>query len=280
MGIYEDGINDCSEKVLNDLFVQLSQILKETRLKKQVKENLSEEFKNYFFNQDNRSIFVNNIASQKEEIKLLIRDYYLYLLHTSNVMKEDSILVSTSTSIKIARKFLSHVLKDDKDIAVIFHYFISEPYIYHTFTPWKMENFNEFEKYIKRIIGSPIYDTKGLFPPQTEVAIKGGLFPHNIFGIELHEEKQFIVNPYLFEDYNYICKKLKKIKWLKASRKLTLIDFNYQWIKFGNRSNDIKTIFKYGYIFIDQSSFNKVIKFTNYSDKIFRFSDSYSSEKV
>jgi len=277
--IYEDGINDCSEIVLDDLFTQLSKILKEERLEKKVEENISEEFKNYFLNEANRSNFIKNIDSQQEGNKLWIRDYYLYLLHTSNVMKEDSILVSTSTLISKARNFTSSALKDDKDIAVIFHYFICEPYIYHTFTPWKMEKFDEFEKNISTILGFPTYNAKGLFPEQNEVAIKGGLFPHNIFGIELVKEKKFIVNPHLFVNYNNPTK-LKNIQWSKLDKQLTLIDFNDLWIELGKRSNDIETIFKYGRIFIDQSTFDEVIKDAEYEKKIYRGIDGLFSEEV
>ena len=243
--IYKDGINDCSEIVLDDLFTQLSQILKEKRLEERVEKHISEEFKNYFLNEDNRLIFVKKIDSLKRENKLLIRDYYLYLLHTSNVMKEDSILVSTSTLISIARKFASFALRDNNDIAVIFHYFICEPYICHTFTPWKMDKFEEFEKDIKEEKGFPIYNAKGLFPKQNEVAIKGGLFPQNILGIELLKEKKMIVNPHLFEKYN-----------------------------------DIESIFEYGMILINQSTFYEEVKGTEYSHINHRDSCGFSSEEV
>jgi len=264
---------------LDDLFTQLSKILKEERLEKKVEENISEEFKNYFLNEANRSNFIKNIDSQQEGNKLLIRDYYLYLLHTSNVMKEDSILVSTSTAIKTARTFASPALRND-DIAIIFHYFICEPYIYHTFTPWKMEEFEKFEKAIKEVLNFPIYNTKGLFPKQNEVAIKGGLLPHNILGIELVKEKKIIVNPHLFEDYNIALKKLKNIQWFEVDKHINLMDFNYYKIESWHQSNDIETIFKYGRIFIDQSEFDEVIKLTEYSHKIIIDSDGFSSKKV
>jgi len=237
--IYEDGINDCSEKVLDDLFTQLSNIFKETRLEQRVQKNISEEFKEYFMKTENRSIFINDISSYGEEVKLFLRDYYLYLLHTSNVMKEDSILVSTSTKISEARKFTP---KDNNDTKIIFHYFICEPYICHTFTPWKMK---EYEKIIKDEISLPLYNSKGLFPKQNEVSIKGGLFPHNIFGIELLEEKQFIVNPHLFEE-----------------------------------DNTLETIFKYGRILINQSAFDEGITETEYSKKILKDNCSFSSKSI
>ena len=40
----------------------------------------------------------------------------------------------------------------------------------------------------------PIYKAEGLYPEQKEFAVKGGLFPHFILGIELVSEKKFVVN--------------------------------------------------------------------------------------
>ena len=236
--IYLHGINDCSKIVLDNLFTQLSNICKEKRLEKKVEKNTSKEFKNYFLNQGNRLSFIDEIHSQEKEVKLFLRDYYLYFIHTSNIIKEDSILVSTSTKISTARCFTSNC----GDRKIIFHYFICEPYICHTFTPWKMK---EFEKAIEEEMQIPLFDSKGLFPNQHEVAIKGGLFPHNIFGIELVTKKKFIVNPHLFND-----------------------------------NNDLKKIFKYGQISINQSNFDEDIKKTEYSDKILKIDCSFDSKSI
>ena len=149
-------------------------------------------FKEYFKNLTNKRIFIDifkNLPSLEK--KVLLRDYFLYLLHTSATMSQDTILVSTTTKKSVAKQFTRRIENDKR---IIFHYFIFKPYFCHTITPWKMK---ELHKWIGDL-GLPLYSPMGVYPTQKEVSIKGGLYPQNILGIELVDEKKFIVNPNLF----------------------------------------------------------------------------------
>jgi len=197
------NINDCSKFVLEKIFNDLHSHVKSSKFAKRYKINnknnkmqsyryIDDKLKEYFENMDNRSAFVaifQKLSTLEE--KVLLRDYYLYLSHTSATMPNDTILVSTTTKQGVAKQFTRRKQEDER---IVFHYFIFEPYFCHTITPWKME---EIHIWIETL-GLPLYRPMGIYPEQKEVSIKGGLYPHNILGIELVDKKQFIVNPNLF----------------------------------------------------------------------------------
>lgn len=196
------NINDCSERVLDKIFDDLLQVVQSSKFATRYIKNenhetkphkyIDDNFKKYFENSDNKDVFkeiFTNLVTLEE--KVLLRDYFLYLLHTSATMQGDTILVSTTTKKSVAKKFTR---RRENDKRIIFHYFIFEPYFCHTITPWKME---ELHKWIEGL-ALPLYCPMGLYPQQKEVSIKGGLYPQNILGIELVDEKKFIVNPNLF----------------------------------------------------------------------------------
>jgi len=196
------NINDCSELVLEKIFNDLHSHVKSSKFAERYEINndtnkvqsyryIDNKLKEYFENIDNRSVFVNTFQQLTLEKKVLLRDYYLYLTHTSETMPKDTILLSSTTKRSVAKQFTR---KKEEDERIVFHYFIFEPYFCHTITPWKME---EIHTWIKNL-GLPIYRPTGLYPKQKEVSIKGGLYPHNILGIEFVDKKQFIVNPNLF----------------------------------------------------------------------------------
>lgn len=184
-------INDCSNNTLGNLFDEIRFILFQERLDKNVQKELSKEFQEYFKN-DNKEIFVRKLNKFNAEDKLQIRDYYLYLLHTANTFKFDTPLVSTSVKKSVAKYFKNGNTADKR---IIFHYFVSFPFHCSVIAPWKIdEAITKVQKF-----KLPLYKSKGLFPKQKEIAVKGGLFPHNILGIELVAEKKFIVNNHLLE---------------------------------------------------------------------------------
>ena len=200
-----ENINDYSDNVLARIFDDLNGVVQSTKFKYRYKVNnkkdktykpLDDNIENYFNNINNKSAFIeifNNLATDKQ--KVLLRDYFLYLLHTSGKNLQDSILVSSSTKRSAAKDFTKREKKMKDNDRIIFHYFIVEPYSSHTITPWIMEELHQWIKSLEL----PIYRPTGLYPPQKEVSIKGALYPHRILGIEFIDKKKFVVNPNLFK---------------------------------------------------------------------------------
>lgn len=186
--IFED-INDCSLITIGKIFDEIKYLLSEKRLKKRIKDNLSKESQNYFSDVKNRENFISILSDSDSHYKLLLRDYYLYLLHTGYTIKDDTLLVSTSIKRSKVKNF------GNKDDQIIFYYFVSQPFECSIIAPWKISEVVDLVAQ-KNL---PTYEPRGLYPEQQEVSVKGGLFPQFILGIELVKEKNFIVNHHLFQ---------------------------------------------------------------------------------
>jgi hypothetical protein len=186
--IFED-INDCSLITIGKMFDEIKDLLSETRLKKGIEDNLSNGFQDYFSDAKNKENFISILSDSDSYYKLLLRDYYLYLLHTGYTIKDDTPLVSTSIKRSKAKKF------GNKNDQIIFYYFVSQPFECSIITPWKISEVVDLVTQ-KNL---PTYKPQGLYSEQEEISVKGGLFPQFILGIELVKERKFIVNPHLFQ---------------------------------------------------------------------------------
>ncbi|MGO9015584.1 MAG: hypothetical protein ACLQF0_11450 [Dissulfurispiraceae bacterium] len=180
------GINDSSESTIAYIFSRINNVVtSESNLRRLV----SQKFSKFFSKNDNKEQFVlaiNRCDSEEEKVKL--RDYYLYFLHTagSKGIRKEAFFVSTSSSKVVARGFA-------RNRKLIFHYYIPQPYYCHAVAPWIIEEHQHIVN--KRKL--PIYQPFGLFANQTEVAVKGALFPQFLYGIELVEGNQLMVNPHI-----------------------------------------------------------------------------------
>jgi len=194
------GINDCSDTTLSYIFERIANALSAKNLARRVRSNISKKFKDFFTNPNNSAAFIARINSTpNQELKLKIRDYYLYLLHTAGSLgvRRETMFVSTSVSYEIARGF-STAGKKNKPSRVVVHYFIPQPFHIHAIAPWVAEHHHR----IAYEAALPTYKATGLFPHQKEVSVKGALFPHFILGIELVDEGKFIANTHCFNDDN------------------------------------------------------------------------------
>ena len=189
-----NDINDCSPTTLKKIFLEIQNMLSEERLKKTINSQLTIEFKEYFTDPTNKEIFTSTINNVDSDTRLLLRDYYLYLLHTGYTLRYDTPLISTSIKRSEAKKFKNEK-NADTDRKIIFHYFVSQPFECSIIAPWKISGIID----LVTKSNLPIYTPNGLFPSQKEIAVKGGLFPQFILGIELVDEKKFIVNPNLYQ---------------------------------------------------------------------------------
>jgi len=187
---YLSTINDVSEGTLEFIFDSIRNVVSSQKLKNRVKSRLSTDFKTYFNDIHNKRGFVSQITEFNYELKLRLRDYYLYILHTAgnDGVNKETFFVSTSIRKRIASNF-SWNKKNEKRL--IFHYFLPYPFDVHAIAPWMIENQHQ----VVSDLGLPTYNPIGLFPEQREVSIKGALFSIFIIGVELVTDRLFVVNP-------------------------------------------------------------------------------------
>ena len=185
------GINDCSDETLSFIFARIANVLDEPKHSGRVRENTSSEFREFFQNQNNLGPFLNRINEcYTSEVKLKARDYYLYFLHVAGVagVRKETMFVSTSVDKRIAHGFSR--AGNNENSRITFHYFIPQPFHMHAIAPWVADHHQRIAYAVKL----PTYKSMGLFPKQQEVSVKGALFPHFMLGIELTDDKKFIVN--------------------------------------------------------------------------------------
>ena len=204
-GVNEINIDDANSSVFNLIFKMLSSLLNREfpfgLTRKFVGEFRKRESGviDFFCNQYNEHRFTDIISNLTPKQQIIVRDYYLGLLH--HVSKSDyyasSFLLSTSIDFSQASKFASS--KEDKDS--------ENPLIIFGWVPYKYEGVLSVpdSRILRRNvnmedIGLPVYE-KSFFPYQKEVTLKGGLLPHYLLGY-LHNkrsEKIFEINPALFD---------------------------------------------------------------------------------
>ena len=148
----------------------------------------------YFTNLKNRDDFCLKAQSLPFVERAKIRDYYLFLLHTAGRrgVSEESFLVSTSTDKSEAERFKDR----DDPRRVIYYYYVPAPY-----EKYCVSSTIQFDSCLGIIeLGLPRYVMgSGLYPRQREVAIRGGLLPHFMLGLERVDRGQFVVNPHILK---------------------------------------------------------------------------------
>lgn len=133
--------------------------------------------KDFFLNKNNKVEFLSKIKNVSKEERLVIRNYYLTLLHqlASINYRNKSHFVSTSIDYKIAEKFS----KSNRNV---------EKVILHCWNPLQIET-SIVKKY-----KLPTYSL-GPYHYQKEYSLLGGIFPHFIFGVEFSHLNKFFPNP-------------------------------------------------------------------------------------
>lgn len=184
------GINDCSDETLSFIYKRICNVL-ESRNSQRIRQNTSIEFREFFLQQSNRDEFLRRINEpHTPETKLKARDYYLYFLHVAGAVgiRQETMFVSTAINKRVAQGFTR--AGHGSTSRIIFYYFIPQPFHFHAIAPWVIDHHQR----IAYSIGLPTYKPTGLYPKQREVSVKGALFPHLILGIELVDDRKFIIN--------------------------------------------------------------------------------------
>lgn len=141
------------------------------------------DFVTFFQSEENRNIFLNKILGiQNDHDKLIVRDYYLSLLHKMGKigLHYTSLFVSTTLDKKISDYFAKVNVNSEKSI---------------TFVGWidrKVLKNNLIERY-----SLPVYN-RAIYPNQREISMKGGILPHYLLGYIVHRTNEFIINPNFF----------------------------------------------------------------------------------
>jgi len=228
---YLTGINDCSNETLSYIFERIKNVLGEFKFLRRENENFSKKFSDFFLCSKNLQNFLDKINEcDTHEAKLQLRDYYLYFLHVAGLhgIRRETMFVSTSTNKRVAFGFSK--IGNKSTSRIIFHYFIPQPFHIHAIAPWVADH----HQLIASKIGLPTYKAVGLFPKQREVSVKGALFPNFILGIELVDDRKFIVNSNFIEMD-------RRVDFERVSRQGFLIDqsdfenriFNTGYIRWG-----------------------------------------------
>ncbi|MEJ8756799.1 hypothetical protein WG947_07335 [Pontibacter sp. H259] len=195
---YLRHINDCSDATFTFIFERIANVLTTPRNKSRIYQNTSIAFRDFFLNRYNLNRFLSKANSAyTPETKLKLRDYYLYFLHGAGQegVRDETILVSTSTNSQVARRFAGYRSRNSREENNItrlrFHYFIPKPFHNFAVSPWIIGH----HLCIVEALQLPTFRVHGLYPNQQEVAVKGALFPHYILGVDLIGERRFIINP-------------------------------------------------------------------------------------
>ncbi|WP_108063331.1 hypothetical protein [Poseidonibacter lekithochrous] len=180
-----------SDKTLKDLILLTNNILKEPRkIDKGFISNNREFFEFYSeFKKEN----LEDLSKMDYDVRVKLRNLLIMFLHTQedNPYKDESLLVSTTTSLKFAKSFLK----------------IKNPYIIISWIPYPEQNYvvrsnlscNNYEEL--KDYGFPILN-KAIYEIEKEVSVIGALFPHFIFGIYDVLNKKTILNPAIFDSFN------------------------------------------------------------------------------
>jgi hypothetical protein len=195
-------IEDSSEAFFNSIFDMLNNLLctsiNSFNLQRKIDEfkNKEQLVVNFFCNEKNKKEFFKRISAAPNNELIIIRDYYLSLLHHIN--RSDyypfSFLLSTTKNFNVAKRFVERHVNSHNEIIFAGWVPQNQRIIFTPFTTVGKQS--TVEKY-----GLPTYK-KSFFPYQEEVSLKGGLMPHFIIGYFYSNatEKFFELNPYFINN--------------------------------------------------------------------------------
>lgn len=194
------SIDDISEGTFEWIFDKITKALKVKSLRKiSTKDSRMLEFIQKeqafidYFNSTKKEKFIEsiNIASARFN-KLLIRNFYLYLLHTHGktiINKGLTFFSSTSTDFETAKYFSNG--------GMVIICWIPKPF---ELCGISIQEVKEIGAHLSSF-NLPSYSSD-IFHEQNEFALLGGIFPQFIIGYKLIKDDSIILNPYLFEQEN------------------------------------------------------------------------------
>jgi hypothetical protein len=260
------GINDVSDDVFAELFDRLHEIfsLPPNSEKYPSRETFLEEnagIKEFFGSSDNKVRFLEKRRDLESrdtddlEPILMVKDYYVALLHAFDANRQfpACYMISTSKKYEQALSFLRGKTKKDEGILIISWVPSSEQDRF-----LESQELNTCNERIKEL-GLPVYKSSP-FPEQEEICVKAIIPPQYILGYIHTEKKIFVPNPNLVKELEELYDLLDTESG-SADRE----DTHREIIESAYISDIIS-----GGIFIDQSAFRqrfKETKFTGFAYK-------------
>lgn len=182
---YLNNIEDCSKKTGKYIFD------KYRKLRKSKNQNILDYVKesaliSYFFDSANRQIFGEAI----EECGQGVRDYYLSFLHRvgNYSISNNSYHISSSLEFDAAKNFAGV----KSGYILFFMHRKSEI----------LKGRKEVELLLKKHNLPLINNENILYPEQSEVTVRAGLYPNDIYGVLNIFSKVLWVNPHIFSKFN------------------------------------------------------------------------------
>lgn len=207
-GANEIDIEEAGNNVFRLIFRMLSNLLRRefpfgtVRIATKWFRKREEAVTNFFCNRHNEHVFADIISRIAPGGQIVVRDYYLALLHhiSKSEYYPSSFLLSTTSNFSQAYRF---AWKGENEYS-------TKPLILFGWVPNQYEGILNApdSRILKRKIdmdtlGLPVYE-KSFFSNQVEVTLKGGLLPHYLLGY-LHNHRKsnvFEINPALFKTDN------------------------------------------------------------------------------
>ena len=152
---------------------------------------------NYFLNASNLSNFKTLLLPLLPADMLLIRDYYIYLIHVFGVTQlySDTPLISTSYSLDVAKYFGTNEHRHDD--CLVYIYLITDPIDEVGIDEKYLDEFKRF----KQFSNFPLIH-KTVFSQEREISVFGALFTHCIFGVYDMKKGKIVLNSHLFMNGN------------------------------------------------------------------------------
>jgi hypothetical protein len=157
-----------------------------------------DEVTNFFREQTNEDVFIERINGASSKQKIIIRDYYLALLHhiSKSEYYQSSFLLSTTLSFAVAHKFAWNKEPEHSENPVILFGWIPKNYEGVLSVP---DTLILRRKINMKTFNLPVYE-RSFFHYQQEITLKGGLLPHYLLGYLHYSQGRevFAINPALF----------------------------------------------------------------------------------
>jgi hypothetical protein len=171
-------LDDVGEELFADIFNKIGKVAKSKRKHHTDFFRKNDLFRSYFIDKGSKPIFITAVMGLDERVRLIIKTYYLTLLHQLAAIdyKNKSILVSTSEDKNIAKQFANHSR-------------LKPAFLLHVWTPTP----RSLKKYFK---GSclPMYQ-QAPFKKQKEISFFAGILPHYIIALEIMGKRTIFYNP-------------------------------------------------------------------------------------
>ena len=204
-GINEIGIVAADNRDFRLIFRMVSALLQREfpfgAIRSAVREFRSREegVKVFFTKPENEQQFVDITQSLSLPQQILVRDYYLALLHhiSKSEYYASSFLLSTTSNFSQAYKFAWKGEDANSDRPAILFGWVPKQYEGILSVP---DTYVLRRKIDMAALGLPVYE-KSFFSNQQEITLKGGLLPHYLLGyLHVHEGNEiFEINPVLFQ---------------------------------------------------------------------------------